>query len=316
MISFGPLPSRRLGKSLGINNIITPKTCSFGCVYCQVGGTVNKTIRRAGFFKPDYIYENVCRHLENISEQNHPDYLTFVSSGEPTLDINLGKSIVMLRDLGIRIAVITNSSLLYDKSVAEDLSMADWVSLKIDTVYPETWKIINNPSQDLKPEIHLDSIYHFARHYTGSLNTESMLVKGLNDSETELKSLADFVSEVNPATAYLAVPVRPPAEKWVKPPEPDILNWAWQIFNNCGINTELLTGFEGADTGFTGNIYEDILNITAVHPLREDSLKNLLENDNASFSIVESLINQKLIRASIYEGERYFIRDYHVGKVC
>ena len=90
------------------------------------------------------------------------------------------------------------------------------------------------------------------------------------------------------------------------------LNIAWQIFNNNHINTEFLTGFEGSDTGFTGNIYDDILNITAVHPLRQDSLIKLLRNDNAEFRVVKSLIKQRLIRSTIYNGHKYYLREYHI----
>jgi len=91
------------------------------------------------------------------------------------------------------------------------------------------------------------------------------------------------------------------------------LNQAWQIFNDMNINTEFLTGFEGTNTGFTGNIYEDILNITAVHPLREDSLIKLLQSDNADFGVVDSLIRQRLIRISVYGGEKFYMREYHLN---
>ena len=109
MISFGPVPSRRLGKSLGINNIMTPKTCSYGCVYCQVGRTIKKSIKRETFFQPEVIFEKVEEHLKRLDKENYPDYLTFVSNGEPTLDINLGKSIMLLKKLGFPVAVITNA---------------------------------------------------------------------------------------------------------------------------------------------------------------------------------------------------------------
>jgi len=91
------------------------------------------------------------------------------------------------------------------------------------------------------------------------------------------------------------------------------LNLAWQTFNKMQIKTEFLTGFEGTDTGYTGNINEDILNITAVHPLREDTLLKLLQNDGAVYSVVDSLIHQHLIKSIIYEGNKYFIRDYHLA---
>jgi wyosine [tRNA(Phe)-imidazoG37] synthetase (radical SAM superfamily) len=313
MISFGPVPSRRLGKSLGINNIISPKACSYGCIYCQVGKTSRKSIKRETFFEPESIYDNVIQHINRLTPDNYPDYLTFVSNGEPTLDINLGRSIMLLKKTGIPVAVISNASLLIYDSVKEELGQADWVSLKMDAGTGKTWNLINSPAEGLDFEKHLENIIQFAGNYKGLLRTESMLVDGINDTEEELLIIARLIKMINPGKAYLSVPIRPPAEKSVKPPDPEKLNRAWQIFTSENINTELLTGFEGSDTGFTGNIYEDILNITAVHPLREDTLLKLLEKDNADFQIVESLINQKLIRQTFYKGKKFYLREYHIN---
>jgi len=314
MISFGPVPSRRLGKSLGINNIISPKACSFGCIYCQVGKTCRKSIKRETFFEPESIYDNVIQHIKRLSSDNHPDYLTFVSNGEPTLDINLGRSIMLLKKTGIPVAVITNASLLIYDSVKEELGQADWVSLKMDAGTGKTWNLINRPAEKLNFKKHLENILLFAGIYKGVLRTETMLIEGINDSEKELQIIAELIKKTNPGKAYLSVPIRPPAEKSVKPPDPEKLNRAWQIFTAENIKTELLTGFEGSDTGYTGNIYEDILNITAVHPLREDTLSKLLEKDEADYRVVESLINQKLIKSVIYKGKKFFIREYHIIK--
>ena len=313
MISFGPVPSRRLGKSLGINNIISPKACSYGCVYCQVGKTIKKTIKRSEFFKPEVIFEKVKEHLNRLSEENYPDYLTFVSNGEPTLDINLGESVRLLKETGIPVAVITNASLLEYESVREDLSLADWVSLKMDAGDNDTWQKINCPAPGLDFEKLNESKNLFASEFKGILCTETMLVDGINDFAENLTNVAQLIKNLNPAKAYLSIPIRPPAGFSVKAPDPEKLNHAWQIFNDMNIKTEFLTGFEGTNTGFTGNIYEDILNITAVHPLREDSMIKLLENDKAGYEVVESLIRQRLIRVSVYNGKKFYLREYHHG---
>ena len=182
MISFGPVPSRRLGKSLGINNIISPKNCSYGCVYCQVGKTMKKSIKRESFFEPEVIFEKVRQHLGQLSKENQPDYLTFVSNGEPALDLNLGKSILLLKKLGFPVAVITNASLLFDESVREDLFKADWVSLKMDAADNDTWQKVNRPDPKLDFKKHLENIKLFSSRYKGLLCTETMIIKGLNDS--------------------------------------------------------------------------------------------------------------------------------------
>ncbi|MFH0842265.1 MAG: radical SAM protein [Bacteroidota bacterium] len=312
MIAFGPIPSRRLGMSLGINNIVSPKTCSYSCIYCQVGKTRVKSIRRDSFYKPRLIYEKVSTHLEKLDQKDTPDYLTFVSNGEPTLDINLGNSIKLLKKLGIPIAVISNASMLFDETVRHDLLLADWVSLKMDASDNDTWQKINKPSPDLNFEKHIENIILFAGLFNRKLNTETMLVKGINDQAASFSEVGKIIRQVNPSTAYLSIPTRPPSDKNIKPPEEEAINAAWQIFTEMKISTELLTGFEGTNTGYTGNIYEDILNITAVHPLREDTLTELLRKDNAGFSIVDSLIRQKLIKPVTWKDNTFYIREYHL----
>ena len=310
MISFGPVPSRRLGKSLGINNIISPKICSYSCIYCQVGKTARPSLRRQPFFEPDVIMKEVEAHLKKLSSGDQPDYLTFVSNGEPTLDKNLGRSIKLLKKLNVPIAVITNSSMLSDDSVRDDLNQADWVSLKIDAADADTWQKVNRPAEGLVFETLLEGLRLFTGEYRGELRTETLLCKGINDSQENLRGVASIISALAPGRAYISIPIRPPAEKSVMPPDVETVNLAWQIFREAGIETELLTGFEGVDTGFTGNIYEDILNITAVHPLREDALMELLAKNGANFSIVESLLSQRLIKRSFYQGKKFYLREF------
>ncbi len=314
MISFGPIPSRRLGKSLGVNNIIPPKTCSYDCIYCQVGRTIKKCNKRSVHYQPEIILKNVENHLNLLKPDSYPDYITFVSNGEPTLDSNLGKTIRLLQRTGIPVAVITNASMLIYDSVKEDLNFADWVSLKMDAANNDQWQLINRPYSKLDFENHLSHFFLFADQYKGKLHTESMLVGEINDKEDHITGLAEMIKKINPFKAYLSVPIRPPAEKGVKPPDTEKLNEAWQIFTQKNIKTELLTGFEGSDTGSTGNIYEDILNITAVHPLREDTMHMLLEKDKADYQVVDSLLKQKLIKSAVFKGKKYYLREYHIKK--
>lgn len=312
MISFGPVPSRRLGKSLGINNIISPKVCSYSCIYCQVGKTRQPSLTRQSFFMPEQIFREVKEHLNKLRAEDRPDYLTFVSNGEPTLDINLGKSIEVLKVLGIPVAVITNSSMLSDPQVRLELLQADWVSMKVDAADTATWQKVNRPAGGLNFESMLEGLKLFAAEFGGEMRTETLLCNGINDSRENLSGVAEMISSLEPGKAYISIPIRPPAEKGVMPPGAETVNLAWHIFSEAGIETELLTGFEGVDAGFTGNIYEDILNITAVHPLREDSLNELLVKNGAPFTIVESLLSQRLIKRSHYQGNTFYLREFQV----
>ncbi|MBN2350413.1 MAG: radical SAM protein [Bacteroidales bacterium] len=311
MIAFGPIPSRRLGLSLGINNIVSYKVCSYSCVYCQIGDTKKKSTVRQKFYEPEKLLEDVENHLKKLDKDHTPDFLTFVANGEPTLDINLGSEINLLKKLGIPIAVITNSSLIYDEAVQDDLMEADWVSVKVDSVNKAVWNNINRPLAETDFEKILDGLNSFSSYYKGKLHTETMLVDGMNDSTDILTQNASFIAKLNPQKAYLSIPTRPPAVKEVKPVSEEKITESWQIYQEAGLTTELLTGFEGTDTGFTGNAFEDILNITAVHPLREDTIAKLLEQNKTSLSVIQSLVAQELIKSVNYKGKTYFVRNYH-----
>lgn len=183
MIVYGPVPSRRLGQSVGINNI-PPKTCSYSCVYCQIGRTNKMQIKRSEFYNPEDIFrEAACKLAQLDSENRRADFFSFVPDGEPTLDLNLGKTIDLLRPLGIKIAVITNASTLWMDEVKEDLMKADWVSVSIDAADEPTWRKIDRPHGALDHREVLKGIMDFSKAFRGTLVTETMFVSGINDNE-------------------------------------------------------------------------------------------------------------------------------------
>ena len=308
LIVFGPVPSRRLGQSLGINNI-PPKHCTFSCVYCQLGRTRNMEDERRGFYNPFEIVKQVEEKVRQAKEKSQNiDYLTFVADGEPTLDRYLGKEIEMLKKLGIKIAVITNSSLISDETVQNDLLNAHWVSLKIDAASKETWKKIDRPHGFLDIEEVKQGIREFADKYKGFLVTETMLVNGINDNREEIEKIADFIGEISPRKSYLSIPIRPPAEADVKPPSEEIINSTFQVFKSKNINVEYLIGYEGNEFASTGNVEEDLLSITSVHPMREDAVKEFLEKNGAEPHILKKMIdNNKMIQLE-FEGRKFYMR--------
>ena len=221
MMVFGPIPSRRLGRSLGVNNI-PPKICSYSCVYCQIGLTDSMSVSRKEFYSPDEIFKEVSSKVKTLQNSGEKiDYISFVPDGEPTLDINLGKEIDLLKPLGIKIAVITNSSLLWDEDVRKDLMIADWVSIKIDTIDKKIWRKIDRPNGKLDFQKILSGIKTFASSFKGVMVTETMLVKGVNDNVESIKSTVEFIKQLNPDKAYILVPTRPP--NWSRHLKP------WQI---------------------------------------------------------------------------------------
>lgn len=308
MIAFGPVPSRRLGQSLGINNI-PPKVCTYSCVYCQLGRTLRMQVDRRPFYEPGEIVQQVRDKAEKAKASQEPiDYLTFVPDGEPTLDRNLGREIKLLKPLGFKIAVITNSSLIDCEDVRAELGKADWVSLKIDSVDPETWRKVNRPHGNLRLNRIQEGMVEFAKAFSGELATETMLVKGLNHSDQLLTQTADFIARLNPAKSYISIPTRPPAEKWATAPDEGIINRAWYIFAERIANVEYLIGYEGNAFAFTGNVEEDILSITSVHPMREDGVDDFLKRAGGNWDDVRNLIAQEKLIETEFEGKRFYIR--------
>jgi wyosine [tRNA(Phe)-imidazoG37] synthetase (radical SAM superfamily) len=308
MIAFGPVPSRRLGRSLGINNI-PPKICTYSCVYCQVGRTLDMRTERETFYGPEAVHAAVSRKLEEARLSAEPvDVLTFVPDGEPTLDRDLGREIERLRELGVRVAVITNASLIWRKDVRDDLMGADWVSLKVDSIREEIWRRINRPHRNLRLTEILDGALDFSESYEGELVTETMLVQGLNDGDDECRELSEFLARLSPARAYLSVPTRPPAETWVRPPDEGTVNRLYQILSGQVDDVEYLIGYEGNAFASTGDIREDLLSITSVHPMREDAVEAFLERAKAGWSTVGELLRQgRLVRVE-YDGKAFYLR--------
>ncbi|MFA7359755.1 MAG: radical SAM protein [Candidatus Kapaibacterium sp.] len=305
-IVFGPVPSRRLGRSMGINNIPL-KTCSYSCIYCQIGNTNILSTKRKEIFKPKRIYHEVSEKvifLKSLNEQI--DYLTFVADGEPTLDFSICKSIEILKPLGINIAVITNSSLLWDKDVRNDLMKADLVSVKIDTVIPAIWHKINRPHGSLELDKIINGIREFAAEYSGKLVTETMLIKDVNDDNKSLQETAVIINSLSPAKSFILIPTRPTAVKSAIAPDEEIINIAFQIFNDIIKNVELAISYEGTNFSFLLNSEKELLSILAVHPMRYDDVEEFLKKSNMGWNTFNQLVNQRILKKVKYQGN-YFI---------
>jgi len=309
--SYGPVPSRRLGRSLGINNI-PAKVCSYSCIYCQVGRTTQLEVDRRLFYDPEEIIQDVrLRAAKAERAGERIDYLTFVPDGEPTLDANLGKAISGLKPLNIPIGVITNSSLTWCEDVRADLEAADWVSFKIDAVTEAIWRRINRPHPALRLASVLDGLLKFAKRFTGKLVTETLLASGLNDGAGCARATAGFLAELQPDVAYLAIPTRPPAEKWVRRPDEVALNRTYQIFSQKTRRVEYLIGYEGDAFAYTGDIEKDLLSITAVHPMRKEAVEALLARAGAPWEVVERLVAQGDLRETNYDGHCFYLRRFN-----
>jgi len=308
MIAYGPVPSRRLGRSLGINNI-PPKSCTYRCAYCQVGQTQDMKLDRREFYDPEDVVRDVGDRLTAVAQAGeHVDYLSFVPDGEPTLDVNLGREIELLRKFSLPIAAITNSSLLNLPDVRRELATADWVSVKVDTVDSQTWRTLNRPHKKLDlPDI-LAGITAFREQFTGTFVTETMLVAGVNDTSIQAKATAFFLGRIAPDKSYISVPTRPPAEPWVRQPGNDaIVAYHEELSDQVG-NVEYLLGYEGSDFSAAGDPRESLLSITAVHPMRTEAVEQLFATPGADWTVVENLLNDGSLCEAAYNGHKYYMR--------
>ncbi len=307
---FGPVPSRRLGRSLGVNNI-PPKVCTYSCVYCQIGVTGSIEVERRAFYEPRRIRDEVARRLDAFGSAGEGvDYVSFVPDGEPTLDVNLGEEIDLIKPLGARIAVITNATLLHLPDVRRDLAGADWVSLKVDAASVGVWRRLNRPHRDLSLPAIRDGMVGFAREFTGDLVTETMLLDGYNDGEDEIRAIASHVRDIGPVKAYVGVPTRPPALGSVRPAAARAVNLAYQAFAESGIPAEIMLGYSGDPFASTGNARADILSISAVHPMPEAGVRDLLERSGEGWGVVEHLLSEGLLLEVEYLGGKHYLRNF------
>ncbi len=307
---FGPVPSRRLGNSMGIN-VMPSKVCSYSCVYCQVGRTLHLTNQRRRFCDPAVLFEKIKgKTVSCRNSGTRIDYITFVSDGEPTLDLNLGEEIDLVKQLGYKIAVITNSSLLWREDVRGELNRADLVSVKVDAVSDEIRNKINRPRDGGKTADILSGIKEFVSGYRGNILTETMLVRDLNTITEEVERIADFISTLKPLKSYVSIPTRPPAEDWVLPANPYSLAVSYQFFKDRRIDVEYLIEYEGNAFSFTGNVENDILSITSVHPMRRDAVDEYLIKAKADWSEVEKLLEKGKISEVTFNGHKFYVRKF------
>lgn len=274
---FGPVPSRRLGKSLGIDPIPL-KTCNWNCVYCQLGRTRPLTNVRREYIPRQEILDELRETLA-AHRPGDIDWITFVGSGEPALHSGLGWLIRKVKSLSdLRVAVITNGSLLYQPEVRAELAAADAVLPSFDAGNPRLFRKINRPWPKLTFDLFQEGMIAFRREYAGQLWVEVMLVKDLNDTVESLQEITVALKRIRPDQLHLLLPTRPPAEIWVKPSDQsgiqralDILGTVARVIVPASNSNIKITSVANGD-----NLEQAILGIVTRHPMDEIELFNIL----------------------------------------
>ncbi len=270
---FGPVPSRRLGQSLGIDTIPL-KTCNWNCVYCQLGRTRPVTNARQAYFPPEAILAEARRALA-AHGPGEIDWVTFVGSGEPTLHAHIGGLIRQVKAMtALPVAVITNGALLYLREVREALAAADAVLPTLDAGAPALFRKINRPHPETTFERLVAGLAAFRQAYTGRLWVEVMLVRGMNDTEAALRDIAAALRCIRPDEVHLSLPTRPPAEPWVQPSDEEGLMRAVAILGDAA---RVVVPAAGTfDLSGDALVVEAVIGIITRHPMRQEELERAL----------------------------------------
>lgn len=284
---YGPVPSRRLGISLGVSPI-PHKTCNYSCVYCQLGRTNKMTNTRKAFYDYNSIIDEV---KDYIQRDLYYDAITIVGEGEPTLYLDLKMLIKSLKNLTDKpIVVITNGALLYDKGTREALQEADIIMPTLDCYDQESFKAINRPHVDLDFDRVYNGIVEFSKNYKGRIWLETMLVKDYNDSKDSLMKMKKLIDGIKYEKLYINTPVRPPAEEYISLVDKDTLIMASEILN--GICIDKLVS-----EGFYSNIKDDVqavLSIIKRHPMNQFEIGAFVAGRKGNSELVLSKLNNNV----------------------
>jgi wyosine [tRNA(Phe)-imidazoG37] synthetase (radical SAM superfamily) len=300
---FGPVPSRRLGRSLGID-LVPYKTCSFDCIYCDLGRTTHKTTSRQSYVVSGEIQKELELTLSILDKK--PDYITLSGSGEPTLNTNIGEIIRKIKEItSTPVAVLTNGSLLSMDEVREDLSEADIVLPSLDAITPTLFEYINRPHRSLKIEELISGLIQFRKQYRGQIWLEILFCRGVNDGKDEIKKLKEVIEKIEPDRVQLNTPVRPPAEDFAFPLT---LAQLQKIRERLGNRAEIIPDFI-APMGdrFDSDKNAEIINLIKRRPCTaEDVSKALGLHLDEVVKYLEKLMRERAVHYRMYEHHCYY----------
>lgn len=300
---FGPVPSRRLGRSLGVD-LVPYKTCTFDCIYCDLGRTTRKTITRQSYVPPEQIQGELELYLSVLHKRS--DFITLSGSGEPTLNINIREIIRRIKEItSTPVAVLTNSSLLSLNEVRMDLSEADVVLPSLDAITPALFEYINRSHPSLSIEEIISGLIQFRKQYRGQIWLEILFCRGVNDGNEEVEKFKGVIEKIQPDRVQLNTPVRPPAEDFAFPLT---LTQLEEIRERLGDKAEIISEC-AAPLGEELNSVKDteILNLIKRRPCTtEDISKALGLRIDEVVKHLDHLIKTGTIRYRMYEHRCYY----------
>jgi wyosine [tRNA(Phe)-imidazoG37] synthetase (radical SAM superfamily) len=304
--TFGPVPSRRLGKSLGID-FVPFKTCSYDCIYCQLGRTTDKTSNLKEYFPVEDIIADVQKKLQEIPL---PDYITLSGSGEPTLHSRLRDIIHGIKTItDVPVAVLTNGSLFWIDTVRNSVLDADLIIPSLDAGDTETFSFVNRPHQAISFEKMVQGLSSLREDFKGPLWLEVFLIKGVTDSESELLKIKAWSDRIVPDFIQLNTAVRTPAENFVDLVKQDTLEEIARFF---GPRCEIIADYSKVHRlGEFKRTRDDVFEMLLRRPCSIADISDGLDlHRNEAIKYVEELLDQNLIQRN-KQGERIL---YHVKR--
>lgn len=302
---YGPVASRRLGFSLGVD-IIPFKTCTLDCVYCQLGSTGKTTARRGSWFPPDEILAQI---KEAIDSGQTIDVITFSGSGEPTLSRDIGRLIRAIKKMTrIPVAVLTNATLLTRKSVRREIAAADVVVPSLDAVPAALFRRVNRPHAGIDNRSIIEGLARFRDEFRGELRLEIMLVKGVNDSPAHIRALKTAVARIRPDRIELNTVVRPPADRSARPLGAAAMA---KIQAQLGPQAEVVASFaRKAQAPSSGSFERSILATVGRRPqTAADIALALGRHRDEVLKALTSLLRRRRVRTLEHGGRTYFSKS-------
>jgi len=299
---FGPVPSRRLGLSLGVDPV-PPKTCTMDCVYCELGRTTERTVCRAPYVDVDAILEELALRLE---DDPRIDYVTISGSGEPTLNSDLDRLIRGIRRRADSpIAVLTNGSLMTDSAVCAALAAADVVAPSLDALSQTAFETVNRPDPSLDAREIAAAIARFSMGFAGKLWLETLFVAGLNDHPCEIEQLAEAIAEIQPDRVHVNTIVRPPADPDVKPVTQKRLG---EIARRLGPRAEVIARTTERVQMMIDRGSEDlIVAMAARRPVTVLDIARAIGTSQADAAkLVDALTEKRVLELVRHEGKLYY----------
>ncbi len=294
---YGPLPSRRLGRSLGVSPI-PRKRCNYSCIYCQLGRTYQFSNTRSMF----YPLEEIISELDLVLSQKVDfDVVTVVGEGEPTLYLGLGELIRAVKTRSDKpVALITNGALLYDPRVREEAGLADIVLPSLDAFEEKSFRRINRPHRELTFAKVYQGLQDFSAAYRGQLWLEIMLLKDFNDSEMALEQFSLLLQNIRYDCLYINTPVRPPADMKVQPVTAEVMRRAEILLGGISIDLLQSKGYYSQ----IGDDYQAVMSIIRRHPMNQFEIESFLKSrSNQHFAAFFTRLQQDPAVESIsYKG--------------